>query len=178
MKTGLGVVVLGVTLAAGIPTMAGPEGERRPGGPQGSGPGGRDGGRHLHWLAEELGLTDEQEANWKALHEQNRTEMEPLRQEGRELREKLRASVEAPNPDPQAVGVATLALEQHRKAVEAAQKAFRERLSAVLTPEQKTKLEALKAQRHERRGPDGFGRRGEPGHRRGPAAVPPPAPES
>jgi Spy/CpxP family protein refolding chaperone len=169
MKSMWGVAVLGMTLAAGAPAMAGPE--------HGRGPGGRD-GKHLHWLAEELGLTDEQEANWKALAEQNRTEMEPLRQEGRELREKLRAAVEAENPDPQTVGAATLALEQHRKAVGAAHKAFRERLNATLTPEQKTKLEALKAQRHERRGPDGFGRRGTPGRKPGPTPEPPAAPES
>jgi Spy/CpxP family protein refolding chaperone len=101
--------------------------------------------------------------------------MEPLRQEGRELREKLRAAVEAENPDPQTVGAATLALEQHRKAVDTAHKAFRERLNATLTPDQKSKLETLKAQRHERRGP---GRRGGPGRKPGPTPEPPAAPES
>ncbi len=163
MKATFGVVTLSVALAAASAALAGPDAGKRPG---------RD-GRHLQLLADELGLTDEQEANWKALREQNRAEMEPLRNEGRELREKLRAAVEAENPDPQAVGAATLALEQHRKAVEEAHKAFRERLNGLLTPEQKTKLEALKAQRRERRGPDGFGRRGGPGRKPAPQAEPP-----
>jgi len=170
MKATFGIVMLGMTLAAGATALAGPGAEK--------GPGGRD-GRHLQWLADELGLTDEQEANWKALHEQNRAEREPLRKEGRELREKLRAAVEAQNPDPQAVGAATLALEQHRKAVEAAHKAFRERLNGLLTPEQKTKLEALKAShRRGRGGPDGSGPHGGPGRPRGVAPEPPAAPES
>lgn len=163
MKTTLGVVMLSMTLAAGAAALAGPE----------AGKGSERGGRHVQWLAEELGLTGEQQASWKALQEQHRSEMEPLRKEGGELREKLRAAVEAENPDPQAVGAATLALEQHRRTVEAARKVFRERLDGVLTPEQQTKLDVLKAQRRERRGAEGLGRRGGPGRKPAPEAEPP-----
>jgi len=162
MTNRFGIIFLGVTLAAGGAFAAPEAGKGR----------GRD-GRHLEWLAESLGLTDAQQAEWKALHEQHRTEMEPFWNEGRELHQKLRAAVEAENPDPQVVGAATLALEQHRKAVQTAQQAFRERLNGLLTPEQKTKLEALKAKRGDRRGPGGFGRRGGPGRKPAPEAEPP-----
>lgn len=163
MKTTFGVVMLGLTLAAGGAALAGPE----------AGKGAGRSARHAQRLAEELGLTEEQQASWKALQEQHRAEMQPLWSQGRELREKLRAAIEAENPDPQTVGAATLAFEQHRKEMEAARQAFREKLSALLTPEQKAKFDALKASRRMGpRGPEGSGRR------RGAPAEPPASPKS
>ncbi len=163
-KTTFGVVMLGMTLAAGGAALAGPE----------AGKGAGRGARHVQWLAEELGLTEEQQASWKALEEQHRAEMEPLRNAGRELHQKLRTALNAENPDPQTVGTATLALEQHRKEVEASRQAFREKLTALLTPEQKAKFDALKASRRMGpRGPEGSGRRHGPGPRPAPEAEPP-----
>jgi len=81
--------------------------------------------------------------------------MEPLMQEGRELHQRLRAAMDAENPDPAAVGAATLALKQHREKVKAAHEAFGERLKGVLSDEQKAKFEAFKTAH--RAGP---GRRG------------------
>jgi Spy/CpxP family protein refolding chaperone len=106
-------------------------------------------GRGSEWrserLARILNLTDDQQASWKSMREQHRTEMEPLRQEGRDLHQKLRATMDAPNPDPAAVGTAMLALKQHREKMKAAETAFEGRLTSLLTPEQKTKYEALRA---------------------------------
>jgi len=126
---------------------------------QGSGPGprGRGEGRGER-MAEYLGLTDEQKATWKSLHEQHKAEMQPLRQQGRELHQGLREAMDAPNPDAQVVGEASLALKAHREKVRASRDAFEKRLTGILTPEQKTKFEAFKAAR---------GHRG-PGGRRGP----------
>jgi Spy/CpxP family protein refolding chaperone len=121
---------------------------------RGANPRGR-GAARAERMAEYLGLNEEQRATWKSLHEQHATEMQPLRQEGRELYQKLRATTEAPNPDPAAVGAATLALKQHREKMRAAEKAFEGQLTALLTPEQKTKFDAFRAAHRE-----GYGRHG------------------
>src|SRR5262245_11404971 len=130
MSRAIGVVMLGLTLAAGgVGLVAAAEGQNRS----------DRGGRRAQWLAQERGLTEEQKASWRAMREQHQSEMQPLLEEGRALHEKLRAALQSENPDPQAVGEATLAVEQHRKNIEAAQKAYHEKLAAQLTPEQKAK---------------------------------------
>jgi Spy/CpxP family protein refolding chaperone len=109
-------------------------------------------------LAESLGLSDQQKAEWRALHEKQREEMKPVMEEGRALRKRLREAVEAASPDATAVGEATLALEAHRKKVRAEREAFRQKLEGVLDPAQKEKLKAFEAGR--RTGMGRAGRRG------------------
>jgi Spy/CpxP family protein refolding chaperone len=163
MKRKFGIVMLGLTVAAGgVGLVAAAEGQR----------GSERGERRGDWLAQELSLTAEQKASFKAMREQHQTEMQPLWEEGRALHEKLRAALQAENPDPQAVGEAAIAVEQHRKALEAAQTAFHERLAAQLTPEQKAKFDAL-AERH-RTGNRGWGQ----GHHRAPETEAPASPRS
>jgi Spy/CpxP family protein refolding chaperone len=98
-------------------------------------------------LAEYLRLTDQQKAEWRALHEQRREQMKPVMEEGRALRTKLREAIIAPSPDPKAVGEATLALEAHHEKVRAEREAFQQKLEAVLDPAQKEKLQAFEAAR-------------------------------
>jgi Spy/CpxP family protein refolding chaperone len=122
-----------------------------------TGPRGQRGVGRSERLAKILDLTEEQQASWKSLHEQHRTDMQPLREEAHDLHQKLRAAMDAPNPDAAAVGAAMLAMKQHREKVQAAETAFQGQLSSLLTPEQKTKYDAL-------RSAHGFGR----GHWGGP----------
>jgi Spy/CpxP family protein refolding chaperone len=103
-------------------------------------------------LADYLGLSDEQRATWKSLQEQHKTEMAPLMQEGRDLRDRLNTATNAANPDPNAVGQATLAMKQHREKIKASQEAFETRLTATLTDDQRTKFDAFKAANHGGRG--------------------------
>jgi Spy/CpxP family protein refolding chaperone len=98
-------------------------------------------------LAEYLGLTEPQKADWRALHEQRREQMEPMREEGRALRKKLREAVEAASPDATAVGQVTLALEAHHKKMSAEREAFRQKLEGLLDPAQREKLKAFEAAR-------------------------------
>jgi Spy/CpxP family protein refolding chaperone len=149
MRKILGVVVAATVLSAGTVAVfaSGPAGadvERR---------GAREGR-----LAEYLGLTEEQQATWKSLREQHRAEMEPLRQEGQDLRAHLQTALKADNPDPATVGSAFLALKAHRAKAEAARAAFRTRLAGVLNDEQKAKFDALAA-RHGGRWGGRWGRR-------------------
>jgi Spy/CpxP family protein refolding chaperone len=119
----------------------------------------RRGGRGGAALAEYLGLTEQQKTAWRALHEERREAMKPFAEEGRALRKKLREAVEAPSPDPTAVGEATLALEAHHKRMQGEREAFRQKLEAVLDPAQKEKLKAFEAARRTMgAGRDGRGR--------------------
>lgn len=108
---------------------------------------GTEGRRHgrVQRMVQYLGLSEAQQATWKSLHEQHRTETEPLRAEGREIRGRLQDALSATSPDPTAVGTATLAAKQHREKIRGSQKAFEDRLLATLSDEQKTKFEAFKA---------------------------------
>lgn len=119
----------------------------------------RRGGEGGAALAEYLGLSEQQKASWRALHEQGREEMKPLLEEGRALRQRQREAAEAVSPDPAAVGEATLALEAHHRRVREQREAFRARLEGLLSPEQKEKLEAFEAARRAQRG-DREARRG------------------
>jgi Spy/CpxP family protein refolding chaperone len=166
MTKSFGILILGAALTAGVALAAGhdKDGDRS--------------ARRAEWLATELDLTEDQQASWQAMREQHRAEMQPLREEGKALHEKLRAAMKAEHPDPQAVGEATIALKQHRQTVEAARKAFHEKLSAQLTPEQKAKFDSLsERQRTRHRGPEGSRGRG-PGRRPAPEAEAPASPKS
>jgi Spy/CpxP family protein refolding chaperone len=165
MKTILRVGILGVALGAASILVV----QAKP--PADGGPGrGADG--HFQRMAEYLGLSEEQQATWKSLHEQHRAEIQPLLQEGHELHQRLKAATQAENPDPAAVVAATLALKQHREKMKAANEAFQGQLAGTLTPDQKSKFEAFKASH--KGGRRGHGR-GPGGHRRQPGSTDAPA---
>ncbi len=137
MKRSLGVGILSIAVLAAAIVGAAAES-------QGTAPQGRGQGRDQR-LADFLALSDEQRATWKSMHDQHRTEMQPLVQEGRDLRHRLRDATNAANPDPTAVGQATLAVKQHREKVKASEDAFQTRLMGTLTDDQKAKFDAFKA---------------------------------
>ncbi len=128
---------------------------------------GREGrqGPGLRAALETLGLTDAQKEQLKQHFETERAKREATRAERVAAREALRTAASARNPDPSAVGRAFLRLRADREAARSERKASRERLEAILTPEQKAKLDGwLAAHRQMRRGRppmDGqpFGRR-------------------
>jgi Spy/CpxP family protein refolding chaperone len=125
--------------------------------------GGREGapGRGIRAALATLDLTDDQKAKLKELAETERTRREAFREEGRTAREALRAAAAAASPDPAAVGAAFLRVDAHRKAIRAERGSSREKLEAILTAEQKAKLEGWRsAHRQMRRGEAGRRDRG------------------
>jgi protein CpxP len=91
-------------------------------------------------------LTEVQKADVKALLEAARPKLEALHVTLRADREALRAAVTATPPDPCLVGAAFLKVEADVKAIGDELKAVRTAIEALLTPEQKAKLEGcLKA---------------------------------
>ncbi len=128
--------------------------QQAPEGGKGRGPRDRRDG-----MAEYLGLSAEQRTRFDTLRDEHRKQTEPLRTEGRELHEKLRALLDEDSPDPTAVGVAMLAVRQHDAKMKASHEAFEGKLKAELTPAQKQKFEAFKAAREagpRHGGPGGF----------------------
>lgn len=140
-----GIAVLGLSLLASAEEPRAEAGRDRP-------RHGWQGGRGER-IAEYLGLDAQQRAAVTQLHAQQRDALKPLSEEGRELRRKLREATEAEKPDALAVGEATLALKAHRDRAKAERAAFEQKLTALLTPEQRQKYDALKAARDFGRGP-------------------------
>ena len=134
MKRIIGVTILGAALCA-VPAAAQ---QRRQGHPERSGRG--------EGAIQYLGLDEQQQEQWRALHAQHREDMKPLQEEGRILQRRVQESLEADEPEI-LVGEAAKAVYAHKKSVEAAREAFEARLSSVLTAEQQEKFEAFKAAR-------------------------------
>ena len=125
---------------------------RHEGGP-GFGPGrqGGPGGPPIEMVAERLGLSDEQKAQWKAIHEKAREAGEPLMKAAGASREAFDKALDAENADAATVGQAAIAMKNARNQVEAHHKATMEAVKAILTPEQAEKFEQM--QKHMMRGP-------------------------
>lgn len=95
-----------------------------------------------------VGLTDAQKADVRSLLEAAKPGMEALRESLKADRAALRTALAANPPDPCAVGAALLEVEADVKAIREATKELRTAIEALLTPEQKAKLEGcLKAPR-------------------------------
>lgn len=152
----IGALLIG-TLTAGSPAFAQPpgrgDGELRH----------RGGERFDARLIEFLELTEEQQAEWTAIHEANREALGALMEQVRENRTALDAAIEA--EEPLTIGELTLEGRRLREQMQAAQEDLRAQLSAILDTDQLERWEAFRAAREER---PGFGRRGPRGPRRGP----------
>lgn len=124
---------------------------RRQGGP-GFGPGGPS-GPPIEMIAEHLGLSDEQKAQWKAIHEKAREEGQPLMKAAGDAKEAFDKALESENADAATVGQAAIAMRNARHQLETHHQATMEAAKAILTPEQAAKFEEM--QKHMMRGPGG-----------------------
>jgi len=103
-------------------------------------------------LAHVLDLTPDQIAAWKQVRTDTAALVQPLAVSAHETRTQLEAALESASPDPATVGKLVIAVHAMRAQIRAARANARAKLVAVLTPEQKTKFEALEALRKHRRG--------------------------
>jgi Spy/CpxP family protein refolding chaperone len=110
----------------------------------------------MEMIAEHLGLSDEQKAQWKAIHEKAREEGQPLMKAAGGAKEAFDKALESDNPDAAVIGQAAIAMSNARRKVEDHQKATFAEVKAILTPEQLAKVEDM--EKHMRRpGPGGPG---------------------
>src|SRR5262245_29060588 len=162
---GAAAAAMALVLAAGMAAF-GQEGGGPPGRPGGGrGPGGPAGpGGDGPPLDRILDMTPEQKTAWDVLRKERREAMRPLWEEQRSLDDQLRDALEAPNPDPAAVGQRAIALHAARKKMKAQADRFHQRLVDLLDAQQKEKLAMFEQMRERGPAPGGMG---------GPEAPPP-----
>jgi Spy/CpxP family protein refolding chaperone len=108
-------------------------------------------------LAEELGLSDEQTSQLEALRSRQQETLKPLAETARQAHETFRSALEADGADAATVGQAALAMHAAEKKLRAAHEAAFEEMKAILTTEQRDKLEKMHEGRRGARGPHGPG---------------------
>jgi len=100
-------------------------------------------------LAEKLNLTDAQKEQWKSInksfHEENKAFFQSMRQTWQELRAAKQAG------DTAKVESLEPTLQSQRAQLKQLRDAQQEKFAAILTPEQRTQLDALKAEHAARR---------------------------
>ena len=95
-------------------------------------------------LARYLKLTPAQVETTKQLLQTLHATTRPLHEQQKPLAEQLRAQLDAAGPDACAIGTTLLEIEDLRDQVREAREDFDEAFSAILTPQQLAKWEALK----------------------------------
>lgn len=95
-------------------------------------------------LARYLKLTPAQIETTKQLLQTLHNATRPLHEQQKPLHEQLRAQLDAAGPDNCAIGTTLLQIEGLRDQIREARQDFDEAFSAILTPEQLAKYEALK----------------------------------
>ena len=105
-----------------------------------------------------LDLTDDQKTKIKAIFASHKDEGQAFRAQAKANRDALKAAASAPNPDPTAVGNAFLKVRADAKAAGEMMKGVKAEIDAVLTPEQRAKLDGwIAAHRQQRKALRGFG---------------------
>jgi len=94
-------------------------------------------------FGEELGLNDEQKEAAKQIHEEIWAKAEPLMEQHRQQFEEIHTLLDAGNANPTEIGNKAIAAHASMKQVHALHEEGMERFKALLTEEQKEKLEAL-----------------------------------
>jgi Spy/CpxP family protein refolding chaperone len=103
-------------------------------------------------LARYLKLTPAQVEAARKLQQELKAAVDPLREAQKGLREALRTELEAASPNACEVGEAALALHANREQIRAEVEEFDDKFSALLTPEQLARYEALKEAARQLRG--------------------------
>jgi Spy/CpxP family protein refolding chaperone len=102
-------------------------------------------GEPPHRIGAALGLTDEQKAVWAGAFSTMKATAQPLHAQAKAIRVEIDALFAQGNPDPALLGQKMIALHAVREQLRQARVAMETTTTAVLTPEQKLKLDALKA---------------------------------
>jgi Spy/CpxP family protein refolding chaperone len=95
-------------------------------------------------LARYLSLTPAQVATTQTLFKELQATVKPLREARKGLAEAFYAELEEANPSACDVGAAAIALHENGEKIKDALEVFDQKFSAILTPEQLAKYEALK----------------------------------
>jgi Spy/CpxP family protein refolding chaperone len=94
-------------------------------------------------IADSLGLAADQKVQWDAIHQQLDASMSTLKVQIGPAERQLESLANASNPDATAVGRQFLALHALQQQIMAAHDAAKAKIDAILTPDQKAKLDAM-----------------------------------
>ena len=94
-------------------------------------------------IASALGLSTDQKVQWDSIHQQLQASVEPLFQQLQSAHQQLESLASSSNPDATAVGKAFLAARAIEQQVKAAHESAHQKLTAILTPDQKAKFDSL-----------------------------------
>jgi Spy/CpxP family protein refolding chaperone len=103
-------------------------------------------------LARYLRLTPAQVETFRQLRQELQNTVQPLREQQRELREQLYDQLEAASPNACAIGETSIDVHEIGEQIRAAVEHFDDEFSAILTPEQLARYEALKELARQLRG--------------------------
>ena len=95
-------------------------------------------------LARFLKLTPAQQETLKTLSQELEAKVKPIREQQKALREQLEDQLDAASPNACTIGDTVLDIHENYEKIEAAVKDFDTKFTAILTPEQKRRYEALK----------------------------------
>jgi periplasmic protein CpxP/Spy len=109
-------------------------------------------GAHIEMMAERLGLDDAQKATVRQLHQEAEAKAELLIEQRRELKKQNHQALEAGNANATEIGNRTIAAWELGQQIRAIHEETMGKLAAVLTAEQKAKLEKMKERHREMRG--------------------------
>src|SRR5688572_25326596 len=98
-------------------------------------------------FAEELGLNDEQKEAAKQIHEEIWAKVKPIMEQHRQQFEEIHALLDAGNANATEIGQKTIAAHASMKQIHTLHEEGMERFKALLTEEQKEKLETLEKER-------------------------------
>lgn len=112
------------------------------------------GGRFAHGIRRALAtldLSQDQKDKIKASFATMKPQLQALGLKSRSDRLALEALLAAPNPDPTAVGTATLLVRSNRQAIRAQMETMHANIAGILTPEQQAKLKGYHAAQRQMR---------------------------
>jgi Spy/CpxP family protein refolding chaperone len=104
-------------------------------------------------MATALGLSADQKTQFDAIHQQLEASVKPLLDQHRAAEQQLQALAEAPSPDATAVGTQFLAMRALDKQIRAAHDSAKQKIDAILTPDQKAQFDAMHAKMEHLMGP-------------------------
>lgn len=98
---------------------------------------------HEAFLTKSLNLTADQQASVQKLHQDLMTKTQPLMQQHHQQLAEIKTLLDGVNPDATEIGQKTIAAHATLQQLKALHADFKTKLNALLTPDQKTKLQQL-----------------------------------
>ena len=105
---------------------------------------------HTAFLTKALNLTADQQASVTKLHQDLMAKAQPLMQQHHQQMAEIKTLLDGVNPDATEIGQKTIAAHSTMQQLKSLHEDFKTKLTALLTPDQKTKLQQMEQMHHDR----------------------------